>query len=321
VNDVDSFVAIRKAMLAGAPQAYTADVESDPGCDSTHLRQRLTADGFALVGAFRGDRLIGAAGLNRETRSKLRHRATLWGVWVDPEFRGKGVGEAIVRRCLELARAWPGLMSVSLSACITQTAAIRLYKRMGFEAWGVEPEMMRVNGSLHHEVHMRYALAGMPPVPSHAPQVDAMIAARTVRRMVTFAHVVDVEASVTFYSLLGFSPGDILRDESGKAFWAFASSGMGVRGSGRAEIMFARASGPVDASEQAVLFYMYCDNVALLRQHLLASGVRDGGRFIGCPGQGSPRTVFDISFPDYMEFGELRVSDPDGYCILIGQLQ
>ncbi len=321
VNDVASFVTIRKAMLAGAPQAYTADVESDPGCDPIHLKQRMGTEGFAIVGAFEGGRLIGVAGLSRETRSKLKHRAIVWGVWVEPDCRRKGAAEALVRKCIEVARTWPGMVSVSLSACITQTAAIRVYKRVGFEAWGVEPAMIHVDGAFHHEVHMRYALAGTSPMPTHAPAADAIAAAHTVQRMVTFAHVVDLEASLAFYSLLGFTPGDVLGDEKGKAFWAFASSGRGIRGSGRAEIMFARASGPVDASVQAVLFYMYCDNVAALRQQLLQAGVRDGGRFTGCAGQDSPRAVFEVAYPHYMERGELRVSDPDGYCILIGQLE
>jgi hypothetical protein len=40
-----------------------------------------------------------------------------------------------------------------------------------------------------------------------------------------------------------------------------------------------------------------------LRDHLLASGVR----------------VSTITYPDYMAKGEVRVEDPDGYCLLIGQ--
>jgi len=40
-----------------------------------------------------------------------------------------------------------------------------------------------------------------------------------------------------------------------------------------------------------------------LRAHLLVSGAK-----------ASP-----ITFPDYMPKGEIRIDDPDGYCLLIGQ--
>ena len=69
------------------------------------------------------------------------------------------------------------------------------------------------------------------------------------------------------------------------------------------DLMFARASAPVIASQQAVLFYLYSPNLVALREHLVANGVK----------------VSPISYPDYMPKGEVRIDDPDGYCLLIGQ--
>jgi len=135
-----------------------------------------------------------------------------------------------------------------------------------------------------------------------------------VHRLTPMLHVVDVEASVTFYAMLGFAVGQVLRDPAGRAFWA-------KMGEGEASIMFAAASGPVPAEEQAVIVYLYSKNVATLRAHLLASGLHDGGAFVGTPGpNGGRRVAFAITRPFYMPSGEFRVADPDGYCLLIGQL-
>jgi catechol 2,3-dioxygenase-like lactoylglutathione lyase family enzyme len=131
-----------------------------------------------------------------------------------------------------------------------------------------------------------------------------------VKRLVPMAHVADVEASVAFYGLLGFTPRNVLRDADGKAYWAMTASGS-------AEIMFARASGPIDAGVQAVLFYMYSPDLRGLRAHLLASGLRDGAATD--PG-GDRRVTFPITHPPYMPAGELRIHDPDGYVVLVGQL-
>lgn len=117
----------------------------------------------------------------------------------------------------------------------------------------------------------------------------------TVTGLVPMAHVADVERSIRFYEQLGLKLVNRLQKPDGLTFWAFMKS------SG-AEIMFSLADEPVVASQQAVLFYLYAGNLAGLRQELIA-GVR----------------VSEITFPFYMEKGEMRMDDPDGYCLLIGQ--
>lgn len=119
---------------------------------------------------------------------------------------------------------------------------------------------------------------------------------------------------MAFYQLLGFDPQNVMKDVRGRAFWVLAQSE-------KAEIMLARASGPIEADKQAVLFYMYSEDVAALRRHLLASGVKDAGAYSGMKGAGDGvREVFEVAGRDYMPGGEVRVHDPDGYCILVGQL-
>jgi hypothetical protein len=136
----------------------------------------------------------------------------------------------------------------------------------------------------------------------------------SVNRMVPYVHVTDVQASLSFYSLLGFSLGNAMRDKNGKLYWALAQSSA-------AEIMLAQASCPIDAEQQAVIFYMYSPDLCSLRATLIESGLRNAGVYRG---KRSPddttQMVYEIAHPDYMKDGEMRVVDPDGYVILIGQL-
>lgn len=84
--------------------------------------------------------------------------------------------------------------------------------------------------------------------------------------------------------------------------------------------MLALASEPVVASQQAMLLYMHANDVMALRRHLLACGVQDGGSACHLWGKATPNgLVSAVTFPDHMERGELRVQDPDGYVVLIGQ--
>jgi hypothetical protein len=142
-----------------------------------------------------------------------------------------------------------------------------------------------------------------------------------VTRAVPYLHVADVEQSVEFYSAFGFlQEGDRYLNPSGQVVWASVcpAEPSGALGA----IFFALASGPIVPEEQAVLLYLYCKDAKTLRRHLLDCGLHDGGAYCGQagPNQGR-RVVFDVNHPHYMPNGEIRVADPDGYCLLIGQLE
>ncbi|MFI8522552.1 GNAT family N-acetyltransferase [Streptomyces sp. NPDC085481] len=51
---------------------------------------------------------------------------------VDHAARGRGVGEALVRACIERARAVPGCVRIVLSTQDTMHTAHRIYERLGF---------------------------------------------------------------------------------------------------------------------------------------------------------------------------------------------
>lgn len=137
--------------------------------------------------------------------------------------------------------------------------------------------------------------------------------ATDVHTLIPMAHVTDVEASMSFYMHLGFAPINVLRDAHAAMRWAMLRSG-------DAAVMLARASGPIDAEQQAVLFYMYNHDVAALREALLGAGVTDATAGASAGDGSVGARVFPLTHPDYMPAGEMRLIDPDGYVILVGQL-
>jgi ribosomal protein S18 acetylase RimI-like enzyme len=74
--------------------------------------------------------IVGAASLT-VYRVPTGIRAVIEDVIVDLKARRQGVGEALVRRCLEIAREM-GAAGVSLTSNSQRAAANRLYQRMGF---------------------------------------------------------------------------------------------------------------------------------------------------------------------------------------------
>jgi len=59
----------------------------------------------AIFGAFDGQDLVGTVGLHRERGLKLAHKAVIWGVYVAPSFRQRGVGR-LLRRIERERRSW-----------------------------------------------------------------------------------------------------------------------------------------------------------------------------------------------------------------------
>lgn len=131
-----------------------------------------------------------------------------------------------------------------------------------------------------------------------------------VQSLVPMAHVADVERSIRFYTMLGFEVGD-RKIHNGRTIWAWIASGP-------ASLMLAAATEPVRPADQSILFYLHCPDVAAMRTHLISRGVADGGAIDGSPEPIVP-AVFHVAHPAYMPEGEVRVHDPDGYCLLIGQ--
>lgn len=115
------------------------------------------------------------------------------------------------------------------------------------------------------------------------------------KALVPFAHVKDVLSSIEFYQKLGFSLGNTFTPPGETSpSWAWLASG-------DAQLMVAKADEPVVAAQQAVLFYVYVDDVAAKHAELAAAGIGVG----------------KIAYPFYAERGEFRVMDPDGYVLMI----
>ncbi len=154
-------------MLLDAPWAFSSSPEDDKGLDIAHLEKTLSDDGRAIFaieepasGTMSANRdLIAACGIARSESPKFRHRASIWGVFVEPAYRGRGLGRAVMTAALDLARAWPGVDYVDLGASSAAPAAQRLYESLGFVAWGREPEATEVGGRRYDEVHMTLRLA------------------------------------------------------------------------------------------------------------------------------------------------------------------
>jgi ribosomal protein S18 acetylase RimI-like enzyme len=96
-----------------------------------HLKAMVADPSVTLLVARDGRDILAAAAVVVYT-TPIWIKARIEDVVVDEAARGRGVGEAIVKRCIEAARE-RGAAIVELQSARSREAANRLYPRLGFE--------------------------------------------------------------------------------------------------------------------------------------------------------------------------------------------
>lgn len=117
------------------------------------------------------------------------------------------------------------------------------------------------------------------------------------KSLVAFAHVSNVKRSINFYADLGFKViNSIVPDGQTDPSWAWLQSE-------QANLMLGLASASIDSKQQAILFYLYFDDIQQTHDAMVKLGHTPGV----------------INYPFYMADGEFRLEDPDGYVLMLAQ--
>lgn len=153
-NDLQQYRKLRLESLKLHPEAFGRDYETESEVPLSEWRNKFIINSNdTIFVAQAGENLIGISGIKCSPSLKTNHNAGIWGVYVAADFRNKNVGEQLIKACIAWAKE-KLLFSVKLSVVTTNASAIRLYLKCGFQVYGVEPKVIKVEQNYYDELLM-----------------------------------------------------------------------------------------------------------------------------------------------------------------------
>lgn len=149
-TDAEAYRALRLEALAANPEAFGSSYEEEAPLSLETIRARIPVLGpNAIFGAFAGESLVGMAGFAVYDRKKASHKGLMWGVYVQAQWRGRGLGKQLVQRVI--AHAAQHVIVLEAAVGLTNESARRTYHALGFKPYGIERKVLRVGDVFYDE--------------------------------------------------------------------------------------------------------------------------------------------------------------------------
>ncbi len=153
-GDYEAFCTIRNQALETFPMAFAATPSEEFPKQKQRYDNTMKSQYNFIMGAFKGQELIGMAGFVKEYWAKTKHKGIIWGLFVLPKHMGNGIGSKLLKSTVEKAFTNEGLQQILLSVVNDNDKALALYKKAGFEPYGIERKALKVNEHWLDEIHM-----------------------------------------------------------------------------------------------------------------------------------------------------------------------
>jgi GNAT superfamily N-acetyltransferase len=154
LDQVDDWVSLRIDALEQHPLAFGSSVPDKRETLVEFAVTRVTENESVIMMAYDEGIPVGTVGMYRGSGKKERHKAHVWGMFVQESHRRRRIGLGLLESAISRAADWRGVEAVQLSVSETSTGAHALYQQLGFVAWGREPRALLWNGEAPDEIHM-----------------------------------------------------------------------------------------------------------------------------------------------------------------------
>ena len=159
-GDSKAYYEIRLAGLKLHPEAFGTGAEDWSKATDTQiieLLEKSSRDDFVL-GHFQDGKLIGVIGLKREKKHSVAHKGTVWGFFVMPDFRKRGIGEALLKALIEKTSSHEELKHLRAVVTVTRLNVAHLFESSGFTKYGLEPRGIKEGSNFYDQSYLMLKL-------------------------------------------------------------------------------------------------------------------------------------------------------------------
>jgi len=154
VEDAAALRGLRLEALQDRPIAFASDHEEESKLPLSRTEEQLkdqTAN--TIFVAVADSTLVGMTGIGQYRHAKQKHNGIIWGVYVQPAWRGKNISGQMIEACINWAKQ-RSIKFVKLGVAVTNTSALNSYIRAGFRVYGVDPQVIYYDGVYYDELLM-----------------------------------------------------------------------------------------------------------------------------------------------------------------------
>lgn len=151
INELNDFRDIRLSALKNSPKMFGSTYTAEVNKPALFFENCLSSS--TVFGAYHKNKIIGLATFTQEAGIKFSHKAHLSSVFIEPEFRGRGVAGQLLEEVLEYSKKQ--VEQILLTVADDNKPAIHLYEKLGFQTYGIEAKALKDNGVYIDEVLMK----------------------------------------------------------------------------------------------------------------------------------------------------------------------
>jgi len=151
------FSEIRLRALQTDPTVFGSNYELESKFEAAEWKTKLSNPDSAVFAVFDGERPIGMTGVGVDRNDPSRRTALLWGSWLEPDARGKGISTLLYEARIEWARQQPGVERIIVSHRDSNLASKFANQKFGFVSTH-ETEKVWNDGITEKEFHYELIL-------------------------------------------------------------------------------------------------------------------------------------------------------------------
>lgn len=150
----EEYKALRLEAVEKVPQSFLDDLDVAEKIPKEEWQRKISSMLFVEVDG----KLVGMIGSYRDEKTKLKHILNIFSFYVSSEYRGLGIGKALLQKVIETAKKNPEIKKLQLGVVTSQEPANVLYRSLGFVQAGHMKYAIKVGDIYFDEYHMELYL-------------------------------------------------------------------------------------------------------------------------------------------------------------------